>query len=384
MKKIIAFIALFGTLAGSIPHVGYAQTQARLVKCPNEPAVYLINEFQRAKRFTDEQTFYSYGYQFSQVEIVRCEPNLPYVQDGDAINRHGFGFRLMKKINDPRVFQCPQNKTCTHITSEQEAVHLFGSTWTRQIYETPEGQPEQKQVIPTTSIEVPVIQPVVIKNLNQDPMTPVTVTSPQPTVTVTAPVPVTPINTPSVAIKKSYIGRVTDAQTGEPIAGATVALAYSSVFTTSDKDGYYRLPSTNGEVYVVADWYEPSQTKTLDPNDHNDFSIKPIELPEKTKMVHLTAQWGEKKTSVLSSLSGTITNKNTGELIPVKLVFENRSEPQGKIANGIYDVKLKTGIYRTYLVTSDETLQARLPNERYLFSVPAGYVGTMNLQIELK
>lgn len=352
-KTLLSYAAIMIIVGTSIPPSTSAQIKPRLIKCPNDATVYLVDGFQRAKRFLDEQTFYSHSFEFSQIETIQCSPSLPYLTDGNVSNRNGYGFRLMKRVNDPRVYQCGANQVCTHVKNEQDATRLFGSMWTRQIYETTEAILEQAHATPVISTEIP------------------TTTSFKK-------------SEPFSIVEGTHTGRVTDAQTGGPVIGATIVHAYSNIFTTTDKDGYFELPYMTGENYVVVDWYKLSQTKSFADHDHNNFVIEPLDPGSGIKLVHPKIQWNKKITGPFSSISGTIINKKTGKPVPVKLVFENRSEPEGKIVYGDFQVNLRTGVYRTYLITTDAKLQAQLPNERYLFSVPEGYEGTMILEIELK
>lgn len=119
------------------------QTQERLVKCADQSTVYSVDQkAKKAKTFPDVQTFYSYGYEFAQIETIICESGLPYKLAGIVPNKSGEGFRLIKKKGDPSVFQCVHKnsyKVCDKISNEKEAVRLFGPTWSKQVYETNES-----------------------------------------------------------------------------------------------------------------------------------------------------------------------------------------------------------------------------------------------------
>ncbi len=115
------------------------QAKERLVKCENEATIYSVIDDKTAKAFPDAQTFYSYGHEFTKVETLPCETGLPFKMNGKMQNKHGKGFRLVKKIGDPAVFQCAYKNSyflCDKVANEQEAEKQFGKNWPKQVYET--------------------------------------------------------------------------------------------------------------------------------------------------------------------------------------------------------------------------------------------------------
>lgn len=137
--RLISRIVLFGLLFGVNVSAQTEPIMNRLMKCEGQAAVYSVDLNNSARVFIDAQTFFSYGYEFSQIQNVVCDSKIPFKLIGTVENKNGFRFRLLKKVDDPAVFQCVYKTSyylCDKIPNEQEAMRLFGSNWSSQVYET--------------------------------------------------------------------------------------------------------------------------------------------------------------------------------------------------------------------------------------------------------
>ena len=141
-QKILVFpismIMLIFTMA--LPSEAKQKSEPdQLVSCVDNSAVYLVQNKKYGKVFPDEQTFYSYGYTFDQVQTIDCSSELPFQLMGTVDNQFGTGFRLMKKVNDPSVFACELKQSyylCEKVSNAEQATEQYGSNWPKQIYNT--------------------------------------------------------------------------------------------------------------------------------------------------------------------------------------------------------------------------------------------------------
>ena len=143
-------------------------------------------------------------------------------------------------------------------------------------------------------------------------------------------------------------GRVLDAETGAPLAGATVLIRDTPLRTTTWRDGGFAIPSPSGGAYtliVVADGFHASERR-IDPDTAGELSIllerRMFDVPELTVTASRSAaRSGEAPVSVAVMSGDELGNRD------IVTLDEALPFAQGVIFNsGQMDIRGATGLAR--------------------------------------
>ena len=143
-------------------------------------------------------------------------------------------------------------------------------------------------------------------------------------------------------------GRVLDAETGAPLAGATVLIRDTPLRTTTRPDGGFAIPSPSDGAYtliVVADGFRASERR-IEPNAPGELSIllerRMFDVPELTVTASRSAvRSGEAPVSVAVMSGDELGNRN------IVTLDEALPFAQGVIFNsGQMDIRGATGLAR--------------------------------------
>ncbi|HMX42027.1 MAG TPA: carboxypeptidase-like regulatory domain-containing protein, partial [Saprospiraceae bacterium] len=130
----------------------------------------------------------------------------------------------------------------------------------------------------------------------------------------------------SLSAQVALSGQVTDAATGEPLVGATVAVKGTPKGTSTDVDGRFRLQVDNGQA-VLSISYSGYVTQKLTVGGQRDFSIKLSEDQQLLDEV-VVVGYGTQKRSSISGAVASITSEEVAELP----VLRTEQALQGRVA----------------------------------------------------
>jgi len=215
----------FGTfaLAGSDLQSG------SLVKAESSPAVYQVGDNYNLWLFPSESIFYSWYDSFDGLVTVSDQVLAEYAVEGNK--EYNSDKILVKSVDAPEVYSFNDQGQLRYVPSLATAVALYGGDWEQMISVVSENQFNSYEIGPEH------VDIGVMRYSNESEYT-------------------------RVQLHNTIYGRVTDAETGEPIYGKTIAVAYSSYSATTNHSGEYaiNLKGAAKEEYQV---YSPGNTEYM-------------------------------------------------------------------------------------------------------------------------
>lgn len=138
MKKIISSIAVFSLFAVALPAGSvHAAGADDLVKCPDFSAVYYLGDDGERYVFPNENIFFSWFPDFSEVKTVSCD-DLASFPIGDRLVYQP-GTSLVKIPSDPSVYAVESDGVLREIPDEDTAKALFGDDWAERVDDVSEA-----------------------------------------------------------------------------------------------------------------------------------------------------------------------------------------------------------------------------------------------------
>ncbi len=134
------FFSIVGLVAASLlaAQTASARTMApgRLVRSPEQPAVYYSPSDDTRYTFPNERIFRSWGVSFDAVETIPANALAQLRLAGAIVYRPG---RLIKIETDPKVYLVTENGMLRWVETEAVARALFGDAWARQVEDIPDA-----------------------------------------------------------------------------------------------------------------------------------------------------------------------------------------------------------------------------------------------------
>lgn len=141
MRKTVplsATLALAALLAAPIARAESGTVAiGDLVKCPDFTSVYFLGEDGKRHVFPNEQMFFSWFPDFSDIKTISCE-DLASLPLGENVVYQA-GTRLVKLPSVPTVYAVEDDGVLRAVTSEAQARELFGDDWASRVDDVPEG-----------------------------------------------------------------------------------------------------------------------------------------------------------------------------------------------------------------------------------------------------
>lgn len=138
LRKIslsVLALAMVLTMAG-VTKVHAAAPNMSLIKGPNSKAVYYLNNGKRFV-FPNEKTYKTWYSDFSGVMVVSQSELESYPLGGNVTYR--MGTRLVKIESVPAVYAVGANRTLHQISSEAEAIKMYGANWAKMVDDVPDA-----------------------------------------------------------------------------------------------------------------------------------------------------------------------------------------------------------------------------------------------------
>lgn len=138
MKKTVSFFAAFFLLCSMFPaHVVQAAGAEDLVKCSDFPAVYYVGDDGARYVFPNENIYFSWYPDFSEVKTISCEDLASFPIGDRLVYRPGTS--LVKIPSDPSVYAVESDGVLREIPSEDVAEDLFGDDWEERVDDVSEA-----------------------------------------------------------------------------------------------------------------------------------------------------------------------------------------------------------------------------------------------------
>jgi cellobiose-specific phosphotransferase system component IIA len=138
MKKMVSFFATFLLLCSMFPaHVVHAAGADDLVKCSDFPAVYYVGDDGARYVFPNENIYFSWYPDFSEVKTISCEDLASFPIGDRLVYRPGTS--LVKMPSDPSVYAVESDGVLREIPSEEVAEDLFGDDWEGRVDDVSEA-----------------------------------------------------------------------------------------------------------------------------------------------------------------------------------------------------------------------------------------------------
>lgn len=153
MTKHFAFLSVTGLIMalalafafGSLAPMAHAQTftdpddlqAGDLIRGESYSAVYYYGEDGFRYVFPNDKTYFTWYEDFDDV-VWLTDSNLSSIQIGGNVTYRP-GVKMIKINSDPKVYAVAAGGTLRHVTTEQIAIDLYGSSWNKQIDDVPDG-----------------------------------------------------------------------------------------------------------------------------------------------------------------------------------------------------------------------------------------------------
>jgi len=108
-----------------------------LIKTNNSAAIYYLGVDGKRYVFPDEQTYFSWYRDFSEVEIISEEELSSHPLAANVTIRPGT--KLIKIQTDPTVYAVEPGGTLKSIVSEENAASLWGADWATKVVDVPDS-----------------------------------------------------------------------------------------------------------------------------------------------------------------------------------------------------------------------------------------------------
>ncbi|HRH32209.1 MAG TPA: hypothetical protein PLK06_02700 [bacterium] len=138
MKKVFALFTVFALLGYSTPQfVQAAAGPGDLIMSKDFPTVYVFGEDGMRHPFPNEATYFSWFESFDDIKVISAE-DLASLPLGDTVVVQP-GTSLLKIPSDPTVYVVEPGGELRALSSEDQAVALFGDDWSERVVDLPEG-----------------------------------------------------------------------------------------------------------------------------------------------------------------------------------------------------------------------------------------------------
>jgi hypothetical protein len=138
MNKSLSLLAIIAMVLSALPTgVVRAAAAGDLIKCADFSSVYYLAEDGERYVFPNENIFYSWYADFSEVRNISCD-DLAAIPMGDRLV-YQEGTRLVKIPSDPSVFAVESDGVLREIPSEDIAEDLYGEDWELRVDDVSEA-----------------------------------------------------------------------------------------------------------------------------------------------------------------------------------------------------------------------------------------------------
>lgn len=138
--SVVAVVAVVGIMSVTkAPHV-YASTSVSsgdLIRGTSFSAVYYMGADGFRYVFPNDKTYFTWYTNFDTVKFL-SDADLAKIQMGGNVT-YKPGSKMIKINSDPKTYAVSAGGTLRHVTTEDIAIALFGSTWNKQIDDVPDG-----------------------------------------------------------------------------------------------------------------------------------------------------------------------------------------------------------------------------------------------------
>ncbi|MBD3311768.1 MAG: hypothetical protein GF349_04750 [Candidatus Magasanikbacteria bacterium] len=143
MKKIIKLLTIIFVISGILfPSLGLAKTEPLVlptnsfIKYEKRPVVYYVASDGRRYEFPNEETFYTWKKDFSNIKKLSYREIRKIKKGKHTITVHP-GIKLVKFPKSSKVYAVSSGAELRWISSEKVARDLYGSKWTQEIITLP-------------------------------------------------------------------------------------------------------------------------------------------------------------------------------------------------------------------------------------------------------
>lgn len=140
LGSAVAVVAVVGIMSVTkAPHV-YASTSVTsgdLIRGTSFSAVYYMGADGFRYVFPNDKTYFTWYSNFDTVKFL-SDADLAKIQMGGNVT-YKPGSKMIKINSDPKTYAVSAGGTLRHVTSEDIAIAIFGSTWNKQIDDVPDG-----------------------------------------------------------------------------------------------------------------------------------------------------------------------------------------------------------------------------------------------------
>ena len=217
-----------------------------LVKSDTSPAVYEVDQNGQLWLFASESVFYSWYDSFDGLTTVSDQTLADYEVAGNKV--YNSDSILIKSADAPEVYSINEEGQLRYVPNWRTAFKFYGQYWEQMIQVVTE---EELADYPIGPDHVNIGS----KCYDDEPYC------------------------SQVQLYKTIYGRVTDAETGEPVYGKTVCIGYSNVYDVTDRNGEFVINMSHlsdGEKTVYAAGgliYNQSEEVTASAGDEILFEI---------------------------------------------------------------------------------------------------------------
>lgn len=129
VRKTFAFVMavmMVVTMSGMAAPSAEAASTGDLIKLSSDTAVYYVNGSNR-HAFPHSSVYFTWYRDFNNVQVVSQAEMSNYTLTTNVTIRPGT--KLMKITSDPKTYAVGMDRTIYHISSEQEAISMYGPNW---------------------------------------------------------------------------------------------------------------------------------------------------------------------------------------------------------------------------------------------------------------
>jgi hypothetical protein len=138
MNKLKVSFLFFSLLAMSVPvKTANMAISNQLVKLDGNPAVYLIEEDGKRYVYPNEDVYFSWYSDFSEVKTITALEMANYPIGSNLTIRPGT--KLVKIATDPKVYVVEMDCYLRHIPDEETAKKLYGPDWAKRVVDVPDS-----------------------------------------------------------------------------------------------------------------------------------------------------------------------------------------------------------------------------------------------------
>lgn len=139
-KFLVVSVMVLSVLAMSFPFgasVKAAASTGDLIKMAGNPAVYYMGANSKIYVFTNSVIYFTWYKDFKSVVTIPAAELQSYTMSGNVAVRPGT--KLVKNSLNPTVYAVEPNATLRAITSEAQAISLYGTAWGKRVTILPDS-----------------------------------------------------------------------------------------------------------------------------------------------------------------------------------------------------------------------------------------------------